>query len=76
MTGSAVGMIITTIVTVIVLAAWIVLVFYADAHPAWRRKASSDHSTADLAPPVEAGRPEEIQHPPRQEEPAPATSRS
>jgi hypothetical protein len=43
MTGSTPGMIITSIVVVIVLAAWIILVFYADAHPTWRRKAPSGH---------------------------------
>jgi hypothetical protein len=30
---------------VIVLAAWIALVFYADAHPAWRRHEPSGHDT-------------------------------
>lgn len=56
MTGSAVAMTITAIVTVVVLAAWIILVFYADAHPAWRRKTSSDHAAADRAAPAEARR--------------------
>jgi hypothetical protein len=39
---------------VVVLAAWIVLVFRADAHPAWRREASAWHGTAVHAarPPV------------------------
>ena len=38
MTGSTLGKIIIEIVTVIVLAAGIALVFHADAHPAWRRQ--------------------------------------
>ena len=37
MTGSTWDLILIAVVVVIVLAAWIVLVFYADAHPAWRR---------------------------------------
>ena len=37
MTGSTRDLILIAVVTVIALAAWIVLVFYADAHPAWRR---------------------------------------
>lgn len=59
MTGSTPGMIITSIVVVIVLAAWIILVFYADAHPAWRRKAPSGHGPAGPAAPATAGRAEE-----------------
>ena len=37
MTGSALDLIVIAVVVVILLAAGIVLVFYADAHPAWRR---------------------------------------
>ena len=37
MTGSTLDLIVITVVVVILLAAGIVLVFYADAHPAWRR---------------------------------------
>jgi hypothetical protein len=36
MTGSTLDLVLISVVVVIVLAAWIVLVFYADAHPAWR----------------------------------------
>lgn len=45
MTGTTPGM----ISIVIVLAAWIVLVFYADAHPAWRHHEPSGHDTAGQA---------------------------
>lgn len=38
MTGSTRDLILISVVTVILLAAWIVLVFYADAHPEWRRR--------------------------------------
>jgi hypothetical protein len=58
MTGSTLGMIITSIV-VIVLAAWIILVSNADAHPRWRRKAPSGHGPAGLAARATAGRAEE-----------------
>jgi hypothetical protein len=67
MTGSTLGLVITPIVTVIVLAAWLILVFYADAHPAWRRKASAERGTAGPVTPAAAGGPEESQHSPRQE---------
>ena len=43
------GLIMIAIVTVIVLAAWIALVFYADAHPAWRRHDPPGHDTAGQA---------------------------
>ena len=36
MTGSTPALIITFVVVVVVLAAWIVAVFYADAHPEWQ----------------------------------------
>ena len=41
MTGSTLFLVLISVVVVIVLAAWIVLVFYADAHPAWRRPGAS-----------------------------------
>lgn len=50
------GLIIIAIVTVIVLAAWIVLVFYADANPAWRRHEPPGHDTAGQATRVTARR--------------------
>jgi len=49
MTGSALGLIITAVVVLIVLAAWIVLVFYADAHPEWERQASRVQDSRDCA---------------------------
>jgi hypothetical protein len=39
-TGSTLDPILISVVVVIVLAAWIVLVFYADARPARRRDAA------------------------------------
>ena len=60
MTGSTLFLVLISVVVVIVLAAWIVLVFYADAHPAWRRPGASaghgpaaglpEHSPARRAP--------------------------
>ena len=43
MTGSTPAIIIMVVVAMITLAAWIILVFYADAHPEWRRRAPSGH---------------------------------
>jgi hypothetical protein len=59
MTGSTVGLIIIPIVAVIPLAAWIILVFYADAHPTWRGQAPSGHGPADPAARATAGKAEE-----------------
>jgi hypothetical protein len=46
MTGSTPALIITFVVVVVVLAAWIVAVFYADAHPEWQRQAASRRGIA------------------------------
>ena len=58
MTGSTLNLILISVVVVTVLAIWIVLVFYADAHPAWRRReASARHGTAGQAARPPAGQP-------------------
>jgi hypothetical protein len=51
MTGSTPALIITfvVVVVVVVLAAWIVAVFYADAHPEWQRQAASRRGIAGRA---------------------------
>jgi hypothetical protein len=49
MTTSTLGLIIIAIVTVIVLAVWIALVFHADTHPVWRRQVPSGHDTVGQA---------------------------
>ena len=49
MTGSTPALIITFVVVVVVLAAWIVAVFYADAHPEWQRRAASRRGIAGRA---------------------------
>lgn len=61
MTGSALAPVVTPIVVVIVLAAWIALVFYADARPGWRREPPSERYMAvPPAPaPAPARRPEQ-----------------
>jgi hypothetical protein len=51
-------LILISVVVVTVLAVWIVLVFYADAHPAWRREAPARHGTAGQAARPPAGQPE------------------
>jgi hypothetical protein len=43
MTGSTPGIIVMIVVVMIVLMAWIIVVFYADAHPEWRRRVPSAH---------------------------------
>jgi hypothetical protein len=51
MTGSTLDLILISVIVVIVLAVWIVLVFYADANPAWRRRdASAGHGRAGGSP--------------------------
>jgi len=49
MTGSTLGIIVSIVVVVIVLVAWIAVVFYADAHPEWRHRAPSRHGLAGPA---------------------------
>lgn len=49
MTGSTPALIITFVVVVVGLAAWIVAVFYADAHPEWQRRAASRRGIAGRA---------------------------
>jgi len=56
MTGSTRDLILISLVMVILLAAWIVLVFYADAHPEWRREDPARHGTADQAARPPGGR--------------------
>jgi hypothetical protein len=59
MTGSTWDLILIAVVVVIVLAAWIVLVFYADPHPAWRRpEAPAGRGTSGQAARPPAGPPE------------------
>ena len=55
MTGSTLDLILIAVVVVILLAAGIVLVFYADAHPAWRRPETPASGQAARPP---AGLPE------------------
>jgi hypothetical protein len=52
MTGSTPGLIISIIVVTVLLVAWLVLVFYADAHPKWERQAPTrhGHGQADGSP--------------------------
>jgi copper(I)-binding protein len=51
MTGSTAGL----IVVVISLAAWIAMVFYADAHPAWPRRARSGRPGSEFGCPTAGG---------------------
>jgi hypothetical protein len=53
MTGSAVAPVVIPVVIIVALAAWLAMVFYADAHPphAGRRTASEPGTApADIAP--------------------------
>jgi flagellar basal body-associated protein FliL len=59
MTGSTLDLILIAVVVVILLAAGMVLVFYADAHPAWRRpETRAGHGTSGQAARPPAGLPE------------------
>jgi hypothetical protein len=49
MTGSTLATIITFVVVMVSLVAWLVAVFYADAHPEWRRRAASRRGIAGRA---------------------------
>ena len=56
MTGSTLDLIVIAVVVVILLAAGIVLVFYAGAHPAWRRpETPAGHGTSGQAARPPAG---------------------
>lgn len=60
MTGSTLDLILISAVVVIVLAAWIVLVLYADAHPEWRRReAPAGHGMSGQAARPPAALPED-----------------
>jgi hypothetical protein len=49
MTGSTLATIITFVVVMVGLVAWLVAVFYADAHPEWQRRAASRRGIAGRA---------------------------
>lgn len=50
MTGTNLAAIITPIVAMISLAAWLAMVFYADAHPGVRRQAAAEPGPGPAAP--------------------------
>ena len=52
MAGSTLGLIIISMMIVIMLSAWLVLAFCADAHPGWRRQVPSGLDMADPAAPA------------------------
>lgn len=56
MTGSGLAPIVIPIVTVIVLAIWLALVFYADAHPQWKSQRTA-HSPHDARTTIHADAP-------------------
>jgi len=41
MDGSGLSLIVVPVVAVICLAAWLIMVFYADSHPQWGRAAGA-----------------------------------
>jgi hypothetical protein len=51
MTGSLLAHIIIPVVTVLALAAWLAMVFYADAHPRWKKPPRSAHTARGDRPP-------------------------
>jgi hypothetical protein len=54
MTGSSLVAIIVPIVALIALAAWLGMVFWADAHPGWKAHAAAPglEATAAVVPPA------------------------
>lgn len=59
MTGSALAHVVPPVVVMIALAAWIALVFYADARPGWRRDPPAERNIAAPPAPAPARRSEE-----------------
>jgi hypothetical protein len=47
MTGSSVDFIVIPIVATICLAAWLIMVYYADSHPGWRGTRTRAQETED-----------------------------
>ena len=68
MDGSSIDLIIIPVVVVISLAAWLIVVFYAVNHPAWKHgPAAQQHAPATALPGAAVPRPRtEIRHPVRQ----------
>jgi hypothetical protein len=56
MTGTALAPIIIPIVAVVTLAAWLTLVFYADAHPHWRAGQATANEPAPAGADAAPGR--------------------
>jgi hypothetical protein len=54
MTGSLLAHIIIPVVTVLALAAWLAMVFYADAHPHWKKPPRSARTGPGRRPPASA----------------------
>ena len=51
MTGSLLAHVIVPVVSVLALAAWLAMVFYADAHPHWKKPAlRRDQRSARIPP--------------------------
>jgi hypothetical protein len=50
MTGSSLAPVIIPIVVTASLAAWLIIVYYADSHPLWRHRQGRPH--ADIQPPA------------------------
>jgi hypothetical protein len=54
MTGSLLAHIVIPVVTVLALAAWLAMVFYADAHPRWKKPPPSGRTGRGRRPPASA----------------------
>jgi len=68
MDGSGIDLIIIPVITVICLAAWLIAVFYAASHPAWKHGPAAQQQAPATALPGAAVPPPraEIRHPVRQ----------
>jgi hypothetical protein len=54
MTGSLLAHIMIPVVSVLALAAWLAMVFYADAHPRWKKPPRSARTGRGRRPPASA----------------------
>jgi hypothetical protein len=52
MTGSSLAPIIIPIVVTLSLAIWLIMVYYADGHPCWRRRDQARHPRSTGSQPV------------------------
>ena len=68
MDGSSVSLIVIPIVTVLSLAAWLVMVAYADSHPRWGGRSAGGHASAGQAALADRRQPDAPVHRPTRQD--------